>query len=91
MPHQPIDPSDGAEILTRLLDSGPANGIVEFGGPEVISSEDMLRDWLAARGIRRQIVNLPLLGRSGRALRAGAFCCEDKSGKVTWKEWLGTK
>lgn len=90
MPHQPIEPGDGAELLIQLLDSGPRNGILEFGGPEVLSSGNMLRDWLTARGIRRQIVNLPLPGKTGRALRAGAFCCEDKSGKVTWKEWLET-
>lgn len=91
MPHQPIDPADGAELLIRLLDSGPRNGIVEFGGPEVLSSEDMVKDWLTKRGIRRQIVNLPLLGETGRALSSGAFCCDDKSGKVTWKEWLNAQ
>lgn len=88
MPHQPIDPGDAAELLIRLLDSGPRNGIVEFGGPEALSSEELLKIWLTARGIRRKIVSLPLLGKSGRALGAGACCCEDKSGKVTWTEWL---
>lgn len=87
-PMQPIDPGDAAEMVGKFLESGPTGEIVELGGPEVVMSDELLKTWLMKKGLHRRIVRLPLLGRSARALRAGAFTCEDKSGKVTWSEWL---
>jgi uncharacterized protein YbjT (DUF2867 family) len=85
---QPIDPEDASRFVAPLLDFGPVNGVVEFGGPERTTYGDAADAWLAARGHAKRIRTLPMPGRLGRALNAGALCSDDRSGSITWAQWL---
>jgi len=85
---QPVDPRDAAARLTQIASGSPENGIVEIGGPEIASSGDLADAWLAAGGSRRRIRNMPIPGKVGRALQAGALCTDDRSGTITWRHWL---
>jgi uncharacterized protein YbjT (DUF2867 family) len=85
---QPIDPSDVAPLVAGLLSRGPSDGIVNFGGPEEMTMGEAADVWLEDRGVRRRIRTLPLPGKAGRAMAAGALCTPDHSGRTTWREWL---
>jgi uncharacterized protein YbjT (DUF2867 family) len=85
---QPIDPSDAARSTAPLVDEPPRQGIVEFGGPEAMTYGDAADAWLVDRGKTKRIHSLPMPGRLGKALASGALCTEDRSGTITWSEWL---
>lgn len=87
---QPIDPRDAASLIAPLLDRGAANGIVNFGGPEEMTMGDAADTWLEQRGVRRKIRGLPLPGKIRRPLAEGALCTENRSGMITWREWLAS-
>ncbi|MFB4312267.1 SDR family oxidoreductase [Actinomadura sp. GTD37] len=87
-------PIDAAEVAARLADlalaAGPARRVADMGGPEVLTVEEMLRDYLAARGLRRPVrVPLPLPGKAGRGFRDGHHLTPDHAvGKRTWRQFL---
>lgn len=85
---QPIGAGDAARLIAGLVERAPVNGIVEFGGPEQTTMGEAADAWLAHRGVSRSIRRMPIPGRIGRELAAGALCTEDRSGTITWKEWL---
>ena len=87
---QPIDPRDVAELVAPLVERRPANGIVNFGGPEETTMGEAADVWLEQRGVKRKIRSLPLPGKIRRPLAGGALCTEDRSGTITWREWLAS-
>lgn len=62
----------GALVVQRLVASGD-----HIGGPHVILMEDLARTWLTKTGQRRAVlpVPVPVPGKLGQALRAGANLC----------------
>ena len=87
---QPIDPGDAAAAIARIALGPPANGIVDIGGPEVITSGAAADAWLAARGSRRRVRSMPAIGRFARAAEAGGLLTEDRTGTITWQTWVDT-
>jgi uncharacterized protein YbjT (DUF2867 family) len=69
---QPVDVADVAEHLADVVGRPPANGVVEFGGPEEVSAADPARVWAAARAPGAHVVATPLPGKMGAAFRDGA-------------------
>jgi uncharacterized protein YbjT (DUF2867 family) len=87
---QPIDVREAADALCAQALAGPG-GLAEVGGPEVRTVGDLARTWLAARGMRRAVVRLPLPGRVARGFRRGEHTCPGRRvGTVTWEQWLRT-
>jgi uncharacterized protein YbjT (DUF2867 family) len=80
-----------AEVAARLvacLAEGP-RGRVEFGGPEVRTLGEMAATWLAAKGVRKRLVRLPLPGVVAANFRAGLNTTRDaERGTTRWREWL---
>jgi uncharacterized protein YbjT (DUF2867 family) len=92
VPLQPIDPADAARAVVAALGGGPGGRLPDAGGPEVRDSHDLARSWLAARDARRRIWPLPLPGRVGRGLRAGALTCPDRRvGVIAFEHWLAAR
>jgi uncharacterized protein YbjT (DUF2867 family) len=61
-PTQPIAIRNVLEYLVEALDKpGSAGRIYEIGGTDVLTYEDMFRTYAKIRGLRRPIINLPLL------------------------------
>ncbi|WP_141576416.1 SDR family oxidoreductase [Actinomadura sp. WMMA1423] len=88
---QPVDAGEVAERLADLaLGAGPERRVGDMGGPEVLTVEEMMRDYLEARGLRRPVrVPVPFPGRAGRGFREGHHLAPDRAvGKRTWRQFL---
>lgn len=86
---QPIDVRDVAVRLTELAAAPPAGRVPDIGGPEVLPLTELARTYQAARHRRRPIVAVPLPGRIGAGLRAGALTVpENPYGHITFASWL---
>lgn len=69
---QPLAIRDVLCYLMDCLDLPETEGrIIEIGGPEVLTYEDMFRTYAAVRGLRRWIVDVPLLTPKLSSLWAG--------------------
>jgi len=58
---QPIGIADVLEYLVRALDHPEVTGIVEIGGPDILSYGDMMRAYARVRGLRRLMIPVPVL------------------------------
>ncbi|MZE78103.1 SDR family oxidoreductase [Streptomyces xinghaiensis] len=91
---QPVDVTEVAARLVELADGFPAGRVPDLGGPEARAHTDLTRAWLRATGRRRAVLPLPLPGRAGRELRAGAnlvVAGEDGGntlGRITFEDFL---
>ena len=89
---QPIDASEVADRLVECVAAGPSGRLTDMGGPEAHRLGDLARVWLAARGLKRPIIRLPIPGKLGHAFRNGYVTCpQHRQGKLTWAEWVHRK
>lgn len=58
---QPIGISDVLDYLVAALDHPEVTGIVEIGGPDVLSYGEMMRSYARLRGLRRLMIPVPVL------------------------------
>ncbi len=58
---QPIGIRDVLEYLAGALDHPEITGIVEIGGPDILSYGDMMREYARVRGLRRLMIPVPVL------------------------------
>jgi uncharacterized protein YbjT (DUF2867 family) len=85
---QPIDVRDVAQRIGRRLTDGPTSDIEECGGPEVLEFDALLRQWQEVRGVRKPILHVRIPGKLGRGFRDGSVTTDDRSGRITWKQYL---
>ena len=89
LPGQPIDVGEVADRLVELALAGPSRRVPDVGGPEVRTLTDAARAYLDATGRRQRIFELPLPGKTARAIRAGALTCPERAyGEKTWEDFL---
>jgi uncharacterized protein YbjT (DUF2867 family) len=74
---QPVPADDVARDVARAAVAGPLNGIVNIGGPQNISFEQMARDALARRGDDKTVVVDPKAGYFGTALQERSLVTPD--------------
>jgi len=58
---QPIGIGDVLDYLVGALDHPEVRGVVEIGGPDVLSYGDMMRTYARLRGLRRLMIPVPVL------------------------------
>jgi uncharacterized protein YbjT (DUF2867 family) len=58
---QPLAIEDLVEYLVDALEVEPVSTVVEIGGPERVSYADLMREYARQRGLRRQMVRVPVL------------------------------
>jgi len=58
---QPIGIGDVLDYLIGTLDHPEMTGIVEIGGPDILSYGDMMRTYARLRGLRRLMIPVPVL------------------------------
>jgi uncharacterized protein YbjT (DUF2867 family) len=58
---QPIGITDALDYLVRALDHPEISGVVEIGGPDILSYGDMMRTYARLRGLRRLMIPVPVL------------------------------
>lgn len=86
---QPVDVRDVAGVLTERVAAGPAESVIEYGGPQVLDADVALEQWMRARGVRRRVLRLRLPGKLGRAFRAGHMTTKARpTGTITWADYL---
>ena len=86
---QPIDTHDVAARLVELIDCEPAGRVADMGGPAVHTHAELARMYLAARGGRRPVVQMPVPGRIVAGYRAGANLAPDNPvGTIDFAEYL---
>jgi uncharacterized protein YbjT (DUF2867 family) len=82
------------EVAIRIADvvhDGPQGGLVQLGGPEVLTLEQMAHAWRNQRGRPRRLVRLPAPGRAARAFREGRNTCpEHGEGIQTWAQFVAS-
>ena len=89
---QPIDPGDVADRLVECAMIGPAGRLPDLGGPDVCTLGELAQTWLAARGLQRRLVRVPLPGKMANAFRRGFNTVPTHAeGKVTWADWVRRK
>jgi uncharacterized protein YbjT (DUF2867 family) len=86
---QPIDTHDVATRLVELIAAEPAGRVADIGGPVVLSHAELARMYLAARGGRRPVVEVPVPGRIVAGYRAGANLVPDNPvGTISFADYL---
>jgi uncharacterized protein YbjT (DUF2867 family) len=86
---QPIDSREVADRMVELPLSEPAGRVEDVGGPEVRTSDDVVRAYLEVTGTWKRTLMLPLPGETARAIRSGALTCpENRYGTIAWEEFL---
>ena len=58
---QPIGIADVLDYLVGALDHPEVTGVVEIGGPDILSYGDMMRTYARVRGLRRLMIPVPVL------------------------------
>jgi uncharacterized protein YbjT (DUF2867 family) len=86
---QPIDTGDVAARLVALADGEPSGRVADIGGPTVHTHAELARMFLAKRGGRRPVVQVPVPGRIAAGYRSGANLAPDNAvGSVGFDEYL---
>ncbi len=86
---QPVEVGEVADRLVQAVSDGPRRMLPEFGGPEVLTSDEMAEIWRRANNVSRPLVSLPLPGKVSSGFKAGAITCPDQRfGKITWQQFL---
>jgi hypothetical protein len=68
--------------------AGPSGRADDFGGPQVLTVDELMRTYLAATGRRARIWTIPALGPL-RLYRGGGHLAPDyATGRVTFAEWV---
>ncbi|KRD43470.1 hypothetical protein ASE38_04305 [Cellulomonas sp. Root930] len=89
MDDQPVDVREVARRLVELVDAGPSGRVDDLGGPEVLSTTELMRTYLAATGRRRPVWSVPVPGLGGFR-RGDHLTPENAIGRVTFARWLET-
>lgn len=89
---QPVDAAEVADRLVELTLGAPAGLVPDFAGPHIHGMDELVRNYLRARGRRRLLVPVRFAGGAYRAIRGGAHLNPDRAvGRRTWAEFLATQ
>ncbi|MEZ0446447.1 SDR family oxidoreductase [Cellulomonas sp. ICMP 17802] len=88
---QPIDVREVAARLAELVAAGPSGRVEDLGGPQVLTTAELMRTYLAATGRRRPVWTVPAPGPLQGFRGGGHLAPEHAVGLVTFAEWIGTR
>ncbi|MGN9842293.1 SDR family oxidoreductase [Nonomuraea sp. H19] len=89
VPWQPVHTGEVAARAAALLAAGPQSTEIDYGGPEVLNTEELARTWLRARHLRRACLPVRFPGRLYAAQRAGDLITDaTPKGEITWHDYL---
>ncbi|AQZ60608.1 unnamed protein product [[Actinomadura] parvosata subsp. kistnae] len=89
LPWQPVHTGEVATRAAALLSAGPTHRHLEYGGPQVLGTEELVRTWLRATGLRRPCLPVRYPGRLYAAQRAGHLTTDAApKGEITWHDYL---
>ncbi len=86
---QPVEVDEVAERLVTLVLGEPAGRVLDMGGPQVLTVQELARGYLRAARRQQPIVAVALPGAAARGFREGGHLCPGHAdGKRTWAEFL---
>ena len=87
---QPMAGDDVAKAVARIAVGAPLNGTVEVAGPQQFRFDELIRQELAARNDRREVVVDPHARYFGAELgeRALVPAGEARLGEIRFEDWL---
>lgn len=91
---QALAPGETADRLCEIIAAGPSGSVPDLGGPEVLTSRQLMHIWLKQRGLYRLVIPLWLPGKAAYGFRHGfntCFSSEAQRGTITWSEWVQKK
>jgi uncharacterized protein YbjT (DUF2867 family) len=88
---QPVDVREVAARLAQLVDAGPSGRVDDLGGPQVLSTTELMRTYLAATGRRRPVWAVPVPGRLDGFRAGGHLTPEHADGRLTFAEWIQSR
>lgn len=89
---QPIDVAAVGARLAELARGRPAGRVADMGGPQVLPSTELARQYLAAAGKRRPVLPVPVPGRTARAFRSGYHLAPDNAtATITFEQYLSER
>lgn len=89
VPLQPVDTREVAPVIATAVEKAEGGSRLEIVGPELSTIASLARIWRRARGKRSIVLPIPLFGRRGRALKAGALTSlTAPKGSITFEDWL---
>jgi uncharacterized protein YbjT (DUF2867 family) len=94
MRSQPVAAREVASRLVELATDAPAGRARDLAGPREERMADLARRWLAARGRATRVLEFPLPGGFGRAIRSGVLLPAPGTadlGTETFDEWLAAE
>ena len=93
MRSQPVAAREVAQRLVELATAAPAGHAPDLAGPREERMVRMTRAWASAGGRRRPILEIPVPGPFGRALRDGTLLPRAGAsiGRQTFDEWLAAE
>lgn len=92
-PKMRLQPIAGSEVAAALVDlaTQPAQGLVQdLAGPQEESMPDLFAQYLAQQGKSAKIVEVPVPGAMGKAMRNGGILPDGSArlGQLTFSDWL---
>lgn len=90
MRSQPVAAREVGERLVDLAEHGPAGRVRDLAGPREERMSDLVRRWAKAAGRSGWVVEMPVPGGFGRAMRDGTLLPRPGAdlGRQTFDEWL---
>lgn len=90
---QPVAVAEVAAALVAIACDGPRGLLPDLAGPGEERFADLVRRFLAARGGRRPVLEVPLPGAWGRGMRDGALLPGPgaRLGRQTFVQWLSAR
>ena len=87
---QPIAADEVVAFLAQTSERPPANGVIEVAGPRPHRLDELVREYLAARGDPRQVVTDPKARYSGARVSERTLLPEDDAtlGVISFEDWL---
>ncbi|WP_206056540.1 NAD(P)H-binding protein [Nocardioides sp. GY 10113] len=90
---QPIAAAEVAEALVDAVEGPPAGRLPDLAGPREHQLDQLVRQIVVARGLRRAVVSMPLPGSLGRQVREGgllptADAGDPVLGTEPFEDWL---
>lgn len=86
---QPIATNEVVDEMVKAIVAQKQGRLPDLAGPDCLPAIELAQAWQAARGIKKPILQLPMVTKAGRAFRAGHHTLPERPfGTITWQDWL---
>jgi len=90
---QTVATAETAQAIADICERPPCLGRINIAGPEICTARELALAWRKFSGRHAMLIEIPLPGKLGRALREGALTTDrpDIRGKLGFRDWLAAQ